>query len=243
MDLAALNAVAEAMVTPGKGILAADEQEVAGDRAGDIKGCCLHPVGTDRQQAAARDEIIDEDIGAHITQLGIAVEGRRDPVADGVAVHRAAGHVVVGRQDDFAIDDTGALRGIEAKIAAEQHTDRVSTGAGDAVDHVIVARPGARRAADIAVDRHHLAGRRRADRDHDVEQTIREAEIDHLARDIGMAAVDPRRAQHFDIGRDHREIGVFRRRKNLGAGIDLDTRGRSCGAGEGRNAALPECLR
>ena len=182
---------------------------------------------SDRQDAAAGCHIGDPDIGADIGRAFGLAEGGADPVADRAACHKPPENVVICRQNDLAVDDPGADRRIKAEIAAEQHRDGVGAGMSHAVNHVVVAHAVAGRAADGAIDRHHLAACRRADRNRDVEQPVRKTEVHHLARDKGMAAVDERGAAHFDVGGDHREKGVFGRGEDLRARIDQDTRRRT----------------
>ena len=102
---------------------------------------------------------------------------------------------------------------------------------------MIVTEAVTRRAADIAVKCHHLASGGRADRHRDVEQPVGETEVHHLARDIGMAAVDARAAEHLHIGGNHGEERVFGRCQNLRARIDLDPRSRTGRACKGKIAA------
>ena len=223
------------------GILPSDHDEIARDRTGRGAGGDLGAVRPDRQQAGAGREILEENVGLGRRQLGIVVEHGVDAVTDRAAVDEAAKHVVIGRDDDLAIDDPCSLCRIKAEIAAQQHRDRILRRTRDRVDQVVVAgRPGARRAADGAADRHHLVPRSSADRNLDVEQPVRETEVHHLARDIGVAAVDPRDPAHLDIGGDHREVGILRQRGNLRAGADQYPRGRSGRTDERKVAAVGE---
>ena len=209
------------------GILASDDDQVVREGTGRIQRRHPREVGAERQQAAGGGHILDDDVRTHVADGGNVPEVGLHAVTDIGAVDVEPGDVVIGREDDLAIDDARALRRIEAEIAAEDHADRIGLGRGDPVDHVVVGAPVARRAADIAVELHHRAAGRRADRDRDVEQPVGQAEVHHLARDIGMTAVDPRRAQHLHIGRNHREERVFRQRADLRAGADPDLRGRA----------------
>ena len=205
-----------------QGLFAAHHHQIAGEGVGPRNA---GGVGADGEQIAGRIQAANFERKRRVIDGGTPVEHRirAEPVF--AAIHRAPADFVIGRQDNVAIDHARRSGRLEPQIAAEQHVDRRSAGAGtgNPVNHMIVARAGAGRAAgDAGMD--DRINRTRAGWQRNVEQAAIMAEIYGPGCDIHRRPVDPNLAPHRDARRGEDDETALWLGQKIAALGDFDAR-------------------